>query len=67
MIKFLKHLTRIALAIPLCLLSMKLVELNDVFQILLFGAIYVLVSLIIEPVFEKFEQRKQQNKNKHEH
>lgn len=55
--KLLKNIIRVVLAAPLCILSIKLVELNDLFQIILFVAIYVLVSLIIEPIFQKIENR----------
>lgn len=68
MIKFLKHITRILIAAPLCFLSMKYVELPDIFQILLFGAIYVLISLIIEPFFNKIEDKRNRiKKAKNEH
>lgn len=55
--KFLKHLLRVVLSVPLCILSIKFVELNDLFQIILFVAIYMLVSLLIEPIFQKIENR----------
>ena len=66
MIKFTKQILRIILAIPLCILSMKLVELNGIFKVLLFTAIYVLVSLLIEPIFDGIEKRQQQKNEKNE-
>ncbi len=65
MIKFIKHISRIVLSIPLCILSIIYLDLNEFLQILLFAAIYVLISLLIEPVFQNWQKsnkKKQNNK-----
>jgi hypothetical protein len=64
MIKFFRHITRIIIAAALCLLALKYFHLNDFGNILMFMGIYIGVSLMLEPLFNKIEQKYIKNKKK---
>ncbi len=58
--KFIKQIFRIILSIPLCLLGLHLFSLGDFGNMIMFMAIYIGVSLMLEPLFNYW--KKKQNK-----
>jgi hypothetical protein len=57
-LKFLKHFLRIALAVPLSILALKYFKFESFGNVMLFLAIYLLVSFLLEFIFKIFDKEK---------
>jgi len=61
--KILKHTVRIIFALVLCLLSLQFFDFGAFGNMFMFMAVYIGVSLIIEPLFNIWEEKQNKTKN----
>lgn len=62
--KFLKQVLRLAFAIPLGLFAISLFKFGSFGNVIIFMVIYIGASLIIEPLFNIWEGKKNKTKKK---
>jgi hypothetical protein len=53
---FIKNILRIIFSIIISLIILNFYEFNSIMKLVVFFTIYILVSLILEPVFKRFEK-----------
>ena len=56
--KFIKQITRIIFAVPLCLLGLSLFDFGSFANVFMFLIIYIGVSLILESLFVNLEKNR---------
>ena len=59
-IKFFKHTLRILLAVPLSFFALKFSNFKSFGNVLMFMGIYILIGIILEYIFNKFEKKEKE-------
>lgn len=55
-LKFLKHFLRIVLSVPISIFALRFFKFRSIGNVLLFFAIYLLVSFLLEFIFKIFDK-----------
>lgn len=60
--KFLKQVLRIGISVPLCIIGYRFFEFGTFGNMMLFMAVYLLISIILEVIFKQFENKNRKTK-----